>query len=145
MCQAKYGNFKQDLLLGQKYEKLAQIAVIEWLNQGLEVIEERNDNLYDFKLSNGSTYEVKYDRMCSQTGNLYVETQSHSRMAGLSVCQADYYIFAVGEFKTKFYIIKTDELKQMIIDDKYFRIHSDYSKVGYLFKLDVIAKNCLCI
>ena len=137
------GHFKQDLALGQLYEKKAQDALILHLDCDVSVTEERNDNLYDFKLSNGFSYEVKFDRMCSHTGNIYIETASHRRLAGLSVSKADFYIFAIGDRDTKFYMIGTAILKKMIDDDEYTRIHDDCSKTGYIFKLQTIASKSI--
>ena len=133
------GDFFKELMVGQKYEKKAQVALIRYLNTDLNVVEERNDNLYDFQLSNGKTYEVKFDKMCSKTGNLFIETVSRGKASGLTVSVADYYIFCIGEEDTKFYMIETDKLREMIKNKEYMSLYDNYSKTASIFKLHTVA------
>ena len=70
----------------------------------------------------GMTVEVKTDYLAWKTGNFYIETwqyraadASDKRPSGINVTTADYWCFA-GPAGRGLIFIKTDDLKQIIID-----------------------------
>jgi hypothetical protein len=76
-------------------------------------------SFYDIVLFDGNfsehhkqkTLECKYDKMASLTGNICIETVCNSRMTGLLITKADFWIISDG--KTS-YLIKTDEIRRCI-------------------------------
>lgn len=109
------GNWHSDLAFGKRYEKKA----LELLEDG-DVItppEGVKHSPWDFK-HNGLAYEVKSDRRAHQTGNLCIEYEHTNRPSGISITEADFWIYFVvnGDSYTS-YRIPTDALKGRITDD----------------------------
>lgn len=63
-------------------------------------------------LSDGTKVEVKFDRMAHITGNLYVEVYYKDKASGISVTQANYWIFKIKE-KDYSLIVSTKKLKEL--------------------------------
>ena len=62
--------------------------------------------------SEGGKVEVKFDRMAHLTGNLFVEVYSREKASGISVTQANYWIFLIKE-KSYALIVNTEKLKEL--------------------------------
>ena len=62
--------------------------------------------------SDGLKVEVKFDRMAHLTGNLFVEVYSRGAKSGISVTQANYWIFRIKE-KSYALIVNTEKLKEL--------------------------------
>jgi len=83
-------SFHADLRLGQKYEKIA----LEKLGDGETELPPEGVAFspWDFK-HGGSAYEVKSDRHTARTGNLCIEYEHTGVPSGISLTQADYWIY----------------------------------------------------
>lgn len=91
---------------------------------------------------NVATHEIKWDRMMSHTGNLYIETHNPRSRAGqgwFNFCEAD--LLAYGDANNKiFYVMRVPDLK------RYVREHESSLRVvrtfdgseGYALPLDDI-------
>lgn len=90
-----------------------------------------------------TTFEVKEDFKCEETGNVGLEYSSWNRPSGISVSMANYYLYKVHTPSKiiKWVLIKTSVLKKMIKDELYFRIVSGgdegSNSLNYLFRLPV--------
>lgn len=80
--------FHADLSFGKKYEKKA----MEMLGGGEQV--EGKFSGWDIK-HNNTKYEVKADRRAASTGNLCIEYEHTGIPSGLSLTEADEWIFYV--------------------------------------------------
>jgi hypothetical protein len=139
----RIGNFHQDLKLGQEIEKIAQQRIIKYFDNDISITEINDDNKYDFKISNNESFEVKYDRMSAITGNIFIEYYCRGKKSGISITQSDYHIIAFTD--KDMYLIPTERLKEMIINEDYIRKYSDYIKAGYIFKKSKIIENSIKI
>jgi hypothetical protein len=90
--QESYKIFQKLLKVGQYWENEAQKVIIKYLNESVHAIEICNDYKYDFRLSNNETYECK---MNSNRLNIFVEHLQFGRPSGISITQAEYYIFII--------------------------------------------------
>jgi hypothetical protein len=110
--QESYKLFQKLLKVGQYWENEAQKIIIKYLNNSVHVIEICNDYKYDFRLSNNITYECK---MNSNRLNIFVEHLQYGRPSGISITQAEYYIFIIPHpMSDYFLLIQTDDLKELI-------------------------------
>lgn len=88
-------------------------------------------SLWDFYVRYGDKkifYEVKRDAYTSTTGNICIEFESNGVLSGISITEADYYIYLV-EGESNYYNIPVQVIKDMIKDGKYHQTR----KVGYKF------------
>ena len=60
-------------------------------------------------LGEGSTIEVKSDKMARRTGNVYVEVESRGKPSGLATTEADHWAIEVDD--GVFVIMPTDRLR----------------------------------
>jgi hypothetical protein len=137
-------NFKKDLAKANKTEK--EIAVFLEKNSDTQVIEFNNDYRYDLKIINPKgevkTIEIKEDFYCKKSGNIAVEYYGKNKLSGISVSEADIWIYKVHlKDKIELLFIKPIDLKKIINEKKYFK---DLKNVGdgnascYLFKYNVL-------
>jgi hypothetical protein len=126
-----YTLFKEKLIIGQHFELLAQKQLINYYNGKYNVTETCNDADYDFKLSNGKYYEVKYDNKACTTGNIFIETVQFNKPSGIDITKADYYIIALNStnyFNTDKYLflkIRTSKLRKLIKKELYDKYYVD--------------------
>jgi hypothetical protein len=149
MKQSCNYNFDLDLPIAQETER--QIAKYLVEKGKMKFLNDNNDNRYDIKmeLANGKpfTIEIKEDFTCARTGNVGVEFSCRGKPSGIEVSQADFYMYKVHVTKNiqRLYSIKTEKLKKMIEEEKYFRIVNGgdpgSNSMCYLFKLDTIIEN----
>lgn len=147
---ANHFDFKQDHLIAVKTE----LEVADLLKRSnkfkIKSIKTNNDNRWDLEvhLFDGDviTVEVKEDFTCSKTGNVGLEFECRGRPSGVAVSKADVYLYKLHEPSgdISFYIIPTDDLKQLIEAKKFHRIVTGgdpgSGSRNYLFKLDVFKK-----
>jgi hypothetical protein len=159
------GNFNRDVEIAKKTENRMACLMCDLLSDRKELrkawfVGSNNDYRYDFMISlyNGNlsrekfnvTFEVKEDQKCAETGNVGVEFRCCGRPSGISVSQADFYIYHVhtGESQdtTLTLLIRTENLKKAIREKKYFRIATsfrdgrDRPADNYLFRLGDMKK-----
>lgn len=120
-------NFHKDLSVAQITEKI--VADLLEIKYNMRLLKIGKTNAYDLameKISNGKvfTFEIKEDFTHARTGNIGVEFESWGKLSGISVSQADYYVFKVhnSDNTSKVWIIRTDTLKEMINSKLYSRI-----------------------
>ena len=105
---------------GVTYEMKAQNIIRKCEN--LEIIETCNNSDYDFKDSNGKTYEVKNDTLSIKTKHFFItykqqfKSSNCFQAAGISNSKSDYYMLRYGNY---FYKIKTAILKMIIFNNMF--------------------------
>jgi hypothetical protein len=106
-------NFKKDLKLGLIYETIA------------------------LKLSNNKSYEVKALLKVYKYNSIFVEDSAYKKPSGISVSQANFYIFVLinNAVVKQTIVISTVKLKRLINEKKYEKYYVDPLKSGYLFNL----------
>lgn len=143
-------NFRKDLAVSVNTEK--QVGeMLEKILQG--VAEYNNDNKYDILIKTNNfilTYEVKEDFMCGSTGNVALEFSSREKDSGIRTSQADFYVYKLHmNNEIHFLIHKTEQLKELVNKNKYFRIVNGGDKgsntLFYLFRYDIFAKDSIKI
>ena len=65
------------------------------------------------KIFENSKIEVKYDKLASKTGNLFIEFECRGKKSGISTTQADWWCFAIGKPPITFHLIETEHLKRL--------------------------------
>jgi hypothetical protein len=126
--------FKSDLEFGVSGEK-EMIDIICKNNPESVVILPPNGRFkgWDFEIDEVK-YEVKTDRMSHKTGNLVVEVECNNKPSGLSTTDANYWIFNLDKMD-KYVVIKTEQLKELIVDTK--KINGGYRKKSVLHVLPI--------
>lgn len=119
-------NFEKDLCVAQITEKI--VANLLEIKYNMKLFKIGKTNAYDLAMekANGKiyTFEIKEDFAHARTGNIGVEFESWGKLSGISVSQADYYVFKVhnSDKTSKVWLIRTDTLKEMIRCGMYSRI-----------------------
>ena len=88
--------FKKCLKIGQIFEKKAQLKIIEYYKNKYHVDHENDNSEYDFMLSNGKYYEVKYCSLSNCYNTIFLETVAFGRPSGINKTKANYYIFVIN-------------------------------------------------
>lgn len=144
-------DYKKDYKIANRTEhEVAQL--IQFANRGkVRRIEHNNDNKFDLKVTflDGTkiTIEIKEDFTCQRTGNVGLEYECRGKASGISVSQADVYLYKIHEpsGEITFWMIKTETLKKLIESQAFHRIvvggDAGSNSKNYLFKLDVIKRN----
>ena len=110
-------SFKVDLISGEKGEEIVLNHILS-ITKG-KLINTNKDNKYDFAIEKNNvikTYEIKTDEYCkpgSDRGNIFVEIECRGKYSGLSVTEADWFVFYLPHRKQIWYI-ETDKLKELI-------------------------------
>lgn len=117
-------SFKQDLAVGEAVEQefvefLKKQGLKAGLNSSKTVAEKR---FYDIYADNGLTYEVKFDRRVTDTGNIYLEHD------GLGHSRADIIVYKL-DVDGKFYFMGREQVLE-ILKDKRFKQVSGGDKWG---------------
>jgi hypothetical protein len=120
---------------------------MKFYNNKYHVIETREDNKYDFRLSNGYTYEVKYDAYSLKTNNIFIEISQFGKKSGLHITKAKYHIFVIPQVNNidMFILIRTSELKAILEIYDNITLYSDKFKVGYLLPKTILLKYSIII
>lgn len=130
-----YSSFKTNLLKFQPYEIEAAARVCKMSN--VNTMGFNNDNKYDFMTSDGLKYEVKCEPSSLKTGNFFIEFKGYGKPSGLSVTEADFYIFTNS---TEYFLISIEVLKH-IVNGYRIVLTKDKLTYGYLVPVYVIARN----
>ena len=128
--------FKQDLLLGEKYQTKL-LDIIEYDNYEMAT---GNFKPWDVKIefcSDTITFEVKADRKATTTNNIAIEYQCNNKPSGISTTEADYWAYFLVGTNT-YYLIPTSTIRTAIENKKYTRIVNGgdgFRSSMYLFPL----------
>lgn len=130
------------LAIGKQWEKRAQQMLIKYYDNKYYLINECNDNRFDFALSNRFKYEVKTDFKALQTNNIFIEYIQFGKASGIATTQANYYIIILPKKEPIYLLIDTLLIDCMIEDKQYLKIiypnSKNYYTGGYLFKVETI-------
>jgi hypothetical protein len=113
-------NFQKDIVLGEEGEVFIKNFLI---SKDFKFISENKDEKFDLLMSyNGRLikYEIKTDVLLSKekdTGNLVIEFESRGKPSGISVTQADYFVYFIPKLK-EIWNIKVENLKNIINNNK---------------------------
>lgn len=108
--------FKTDIVEGLEGEKVVKDFLT---NKGMEFISSNDDNKYDllFKKKNKFvTYEIKTDTFVTKdndTKNIFIEYETRNKKSGLSVTEADWFVYFYFNLN-ELWFIKTEKLKKLI-------------------------------
>ena len=140
-----FQTFQEDLARATITEKELSELLVE--KKGLEIVRYNNDYKYDtlFRLPGGShvKVEIKEDFTCARTGNVGLEYSCRGKDSGITISEAQLYFYKVHVSKNETinFLVQTKDLKQAIIDKRYFRTINGgdpgSNSLNYLFKLDV--------
>lgn len=117
-------NFQEDIETGEQGESFIKNFLI---SKGFIFISDNKDNKYDLLMSykgNQLKYEIKTDVLLSEkrdTGNLVVEFESRNKPSGISVTQANYYVYYIPKLK-EIWNIKIDNLKLLIENNNFKKV-----------------------
>ena len=134
-----YQAFLQLLADNYKFELEAQKRICKMNNVTIDNI--CNNSNYDFKTSDGHSYEVKADHLALRTGNFYIEFMGYGKLSGISITQANYYIITDTLYYFK---ISIDELKK-ICQNCDVKKTKDGLTFGYLLNRFKLIKHSICI
>lgn len=126
--------FHQDLKDGKEIEKQFLVHLINQgeragLNSSKTLVEQR---FYDLYTSDGTLYEIKFDKMWGKTGNVYVEHKS------LGTSKADLTVYKL-DGKEGFYQIPTSRLREVLPSYKLVK-GGDQKEIGTLVPLESFLK-----
>ena len=129
-------NFNQDIDVGERGEL---VLINEFEKKGLLFLNDNKNNKYDIKMklpSGGeTTLEVKTDVWCApgryldlpfgriwteakDSGNLFIEFQSRNKPSGVTVTQADTFIYYFPFFK-EYWSISVNKLRTLIKENNF--------------------------
>lgn len=117
-------NFKKDINIGEDGEGFIKHFLID---KGYKFISENKDYRYDLLMSYKDkkvTYEIKTDVYVSpekDTGNLVVEYESRGKDSGVSVTEADYYVYYMPKLN-EIWNISMQDLRKLIIDNDFKKV-----------------------
>lgn len=145
-------NFNTDLPIAHKTER--EIANLLKENFKFEILEFRNDNKYDIKVklkNKEYTIEIKEDFTCEKTRNVGVEYSCREKDSGITVTEADLYLYKIHEptGEMHYYLMPVYKLKKLIENKVYHRKVNggDFgsNSLNYLFYLDDIQEISLLL
>jgi hypothetical protein len=134
-------NFKKDIISGEQGEEFVKQFLI---SKNFKFLSDNKNNKYDLLMSYNNShikYEIKTDILLSKerdTGNMVVEFESRDKPSGISVTQADYYVYYIPKLG-EIWNIKMSYLKNLI-ETENFRIVSG-GDIGSNTKMYLIPRN----
>ena len=114
--------FKQDVNIGEDGEEVIKQLL---LSKGFNFIKENRDYKYDLLMSFGDrdiSFEIKTDVYVDKnndTGNLVVEYECRNKPSGISVTEADYYVYYMPKLN-EVWNIHMDNLKHLIENNNFY-------------------------
>lgn len=139
--------FKKDLDFGKKYESelMTHISYDDFkISEGLF----KDYDVEVLKGGNKTYYEVKADRWTHKTGNICIEFRCNNKLSGISTTKSDYYAyFIVKGDKYDLIVCKTEDIRQLIRDKEYSRIHrggDNKNSEFYLFNKNIFCSKINC-
>jgi hypothetical protein len=134
-----YSDFKKCLKIGQIFEKKAQQKIMNYYKNKYHVVHENDNYEYDFLLSNGKTYEIKYCSLSNGSNTIFLETVAFKKPSGINTTKANYYIFVINCNDGLLFIkIKVKNLLRIIKKNLFSRYFRDDKKEGYVIQIDII-------
>ena len=148
---ANHFDFQKDHKIAVKTE--LEVARLLRLHSSSPIknIQLNNDSRWDLKVTfcdgETMTIEVKEDFTCARTGNVGLEFECRGKLSGISVSQADAYMYKLHEpsGEVSFYLIDVDVLKALIEERRFIKTvvggdPGSQSK-NYLFSLKNFKEN----
>ena len=119
--------------------KKVQLTICEYYKHKYYV--ENDTYEYDFKLSNGKTYQIKYNSLTNGYNTIFLETMAFGKPSGINKTKANYYIFVINYKDGLLFLkIKTKNLIKIIKKSLFSRYFKDDKKQGYVIQIDVVKK-----
>jgi penicillin-binding protein-related factor A (putative recombinase) len=112
--------WRKDLAWGERWERV--IGLYLFFN-GVSNITYNNDNRYDIKgvyKSNVTKFEIKSDRY-KNTGNMALEINDNDKPSGISVSEADIFVYNytnISDIYVYIFFIPLVELKKVLRDNQ---------------------------
>jgi penicillin-binding protein-related factor A (putative recombinase) len=112
--------WRKDLAWGERWERV--IGLYLFFN-GVSNITYNNDNRYDIKgvyKSNVTKFEIKSDRY-KNTGNMALEIKDNDKPSGISVSEADVFVYNytnISDIYVYIFFIPLVELKKVLRDNQ---------------------------
>jgi len=112
--------WRKDLAWGERWERV--IGLYLFFN-GVSEMTYNNDSRYDIKgvyKSNVTKFEIKSDRY-KNTGNMALEIYDNGKLSGISVSEADVFIYNytnISELYVYLFFIPLVELKKVLKDNE---------------------------
>ena len=140
-------DFKRDLANAQKTEKEVSAILRDYHN--IDTIAFNKTSDYDLLCVDEHgmevTYEIKEDFLCRYTGNVGLVFECRGKSSGIVTSKAYYFIYKVHTANgVRFILHKTPILRDMVNEEKYFRIVNGGDKnsnsMNYLFRYEVFAE-----
>ena len=91
---------------------------------------------------------LKYKIIFNFQNDIFIKSHNILGEVGIRKNNVDYYIivlFDLNRFNYNYYLLSIDDLKQLIVDNKYFDIYNGIFKKGYLFSKFVIKENSIIL
>lgn len=139
---SSYDVFKILLKEGQTAEDEAADIICKKNNVKI-LIRQNNNNYkdirYDFQTDDNLKYEVKWDRQCTKTNNIFIENESYNKKAGIEITDANYYIIKINKY---FYMMDVITLKREMLKYRNIKIwhREGHTARGYLFPFNEFVK-----
>ena len=95
-------------------------------------------------LSNG----IKYKIIFNFQDDVFIKSHNVFKDIGIRTTKVNYYIivlFDINRFNYLYHLICVNDLKQMILDNKYFDIYNGTFLKGYLFSRQMIKLNSIML
>lgn len=135
-------SFEEDLATAMcKEEQVRNVLLLHMYIDDLTIkgMEYCDTHEYDIAIDTSKglfTYEVKFDIIASETGNVGVAFMCNDKPSGIDRTEAIYWVHC---FDKQMYMLTTSKLRKLIKSKSYFRIakggDKDYASM-YLFKKD---------
>lgn len=105
---------------------------------------EKHENIFE-EIFHKKKIEVKTDRLCQKTGNLFVEFQSRGNISGIKTTKAHYWVFCLWRNDKKTFtwiVIPTIKLKRLIRNNNYRTVSGgdNNTSLGYLIPKEDLLK-----
>ena len=95
-------------------------------------------------LSNG----IKYKIIFNFQDDVFIKSHNFFKDIGIRTTKVNYFIivlFDINRFNYMYHLICVNDLKQMILDNKYFDIYNGTFLKGYLFSRQMIKLNSIML
>lgn len=143
-------DFDIDLIISEKTEHDIGRLIMS-RNSNIKDVYLNNDGKYDLEveLNCGAVkfIEIKEDFKCAQTGNIAIEHKCRGKLSGISITEADIWIYKVHRNGShELLAVSVDDLKKSISNSEYFRRVSGgdpgSDTLMYLYKYEKFKSLC---
>ena len=132
------GFFHENLKAFQPYEVSASELIKKIYN--VDIVSFCDDARYDFKDANGVSYEVKTEPSSLIYHNNFIEVFAYGKPSGLSITEANYYIFCNT---TNYCMISVVTLRELVKLHGRFIKTKDKLSHGYLVSCSIIIEQSI--